>query len=123
MRKYEFFAADNYDFYGGTGDDADAVSAISFVPGRETDTEVYSVSWQGAAGGGIWVTGCILPEKCTYLYGQSRSAGTDCNYSCGGAAYVETADASVYRGRNSMLYATCPVCFLKVRSKKYWKRE
>lgn len=46
-----------------SGYDADTVFAVSVIPGRAADAQIYSVSGQGLTGRRVWIAHHILPEE------------------------------------------------------------
>ena len=105
---------DNYNRNGGAGDNADPISAFPAFPGRETHTQVHTVSRKSIAFCGIRTAGGLLPEKCQSAFGQSWNTGIYFNRDSSGTALVEEADADIHSGRHCLLYAAGAVRILKM---------
>lgn len=98
------YAADHNDCYGGSGHHAHTLSALSAFSRGKTDSQVHTVSWQGAAGVCLWAAGHLLPEECKCFYRQSRHTRTSGYSAGGGASSLETADAVIYSRGHGVLH-------------------
>lgn len=121
MCRYDVLAAADHDWNGGSWNNADPVFSISFVSFRETNAKVHTISWNGAALGGIWTSCHLLSEKCQSVYRQPRDTGR--NFRSGGScvAFMEKTDVTFHCRRNGMLYAFDTICVLNKMAMKNFK--
>ena len=101
----DFDTTDHNSSNGSPGHGGDTFPAISYLPGREADAEVCTVSWESAPGGSIRTARHLLSEGCEYPHRKPRYPGVDRDIAGNHAACVEASDASLYCGWYSVLYA------------------
>lgn len=116
MCRHDIFATIDYYWNGCSRNDGDPFPSVSFISVRETDTEVHTISWEGASFGSVWSSCNLLPEKCQSADRKPWNTGGSFNSSGDHTAFMEKTDAAFHSGRNGMLYAFGAVCFLKKMS-------
>ena len=106
-RHSDFDTTDHNSCNGSTRHGGDPLSAFSYLPGREADAEICTVSWKSASGSSVRPAGYLLSEGCERFHWKSRHTGADLDHTCDPAPCVETADAPFYCRRDGVLYAAC----------------
>ena len=86
-------------------DHGNPFSSVFDFSSRETDAEVYSVSWKSPSIRSIRASDYLLPEECQSVYGESWNSGNDFNSSGRIASSLEAEYADFNSWWNGLLYA------------------
>lgn len=112
-------AADHYDCGLHFRDDADSVSPVFHFFRKKAGAAIYPISRKGAARRDFWYADRLLPKGRQRIDRHTCRSGADFDRGRRRAAFLEKADAFIYRRWDCLLYAADTIFILTKTGKGY----